>query len=128
MSRQLQSRAGDAQALKACIAAAISGTAVELVPTSPAPASLLGNAICLLTPEGLQLTEPNAAALYLGGECLTAGWSWKHMNCLAGASLHENLERNPPVALRLLLTVQVVVYSMLPAKSLDSNRMNRGRY
>jgi len=67
---QLQARPADVQALKACIAASTAGTTVELDISSgtAAPASLFGTpAICLSTPEGVQLTEPNAAALYAGG-------------------------------------------------------------
>jgi hypothetical protein len=69
-SSKLTARAGDVQALKACIAAAAAGSAVDLkaVAAGQQPVSLFGTpSICLSTTEGLQLTEPNAAALYLSG-------------------------------------------------------------
>lgn len=64
---QLQARGGDVQALKACIAAAFSGTPVAL---KEAGGAATPPSICLSTPEGLKLTEPNAVALYLGGKLL----------------------------------------------------------
>lgn len=70
MAGKLTAQAGDVQALKACIAAAAGGNAIELdaAPTGQQPASLFGTpSICLTTQSGLQLTEPNAAALYLSG-------------------------------------------------------------
>jgi hypothetical protein len=69
-SLQLQARAGDVQALKSCIAAATSSTemTVTTVAGADTPTSLFGTpSICLSTPEGLKLTEPNAAALYASG-------------------------------------------------------------
>lgn len=72
----LAARAGDVQALKACIAAAASGTTIGIADAATgadAPASLFGTpSICLSTPDGLKLTEPNAAALYLSGQCYTS--------------------------------------------------------
>lgn len=70
-SLQLQARAGDVQALKSCIAAAASSLelAVATVAGADTPTSLFGTpSICLSTPEGLKLTEPNAAALYASGQ------------------------------------------------------------
>jgi hypothetical protein len=67
----IAARAGDVQALKACIAAAASDTSIQLTAAAGAgtPTSLFGTpSICLLTPEGLPLTEPNAVALYLSGD------------------------------------------------------------
>lgn len=73
---QLAAKPGDVQALKACIAAAASGTAIELVSSSTAAAAASAGAspsVICSDGDGLQLTEPNAAALYIGGRCKTVG-------------------------------------------------------
>jgi hypothetical protein len=76
--------AGDSQGLKACIAAAAAGTALEIVvaggaagggassSSSSSRSAAAGGATSpgsvVLWSDGLQLSEPNAAALYLSGE------------------------------------------------------------
>lgn len=66
----LSSLPGDVQALKACIAAAASGSIIELSVARQQPQGLpFSSSICLVSkPEGLSLTEPNAAAMYLAGD------------------------------------------------------------
>eukprot|EP00879_Flechtneria_rotunda_P018008 GHRR01018873.1.p1 GENE.GHRR01018873.1~~GHRR01018873.1.p1 ORF type:complete len:777 (+),score=235.36 GHRR01018873.1:305-2635(+) len=67
MASTLSTRFGDAQALKACIAASYAGAKLEVQVTENAPASIFGTlTVSLLTPHCV-LTEPNAAAFYFFG-------------------------------------------------------------
>jgi hypothetical protein len=67
----LVARPGDAQALKTSIAAAFANLSIDIkqVADGQGPTNLFGTpSLCLSTPDGVSLSEPNAAALYvLGG-------------------------------------------------------------
>lgn len=69
---ELQARLGDAQALKACIAAEVAGAAVSIKETNNATPSLFGaQGVALVLPNGEGvLTEPNTIARYLGERVL----------------------------------------------------------
>lgn len=68
MALQLQAQPGDAQALKACIAASYANTSVSVQAAAAAPTNIFGTpSICLSTPDGVTLSEPNAAARYILG-------------------------------------------------------------
>ncbi|WIA39334.1 hypothetical protein OEZ86_005446 [Tetradesmus obliquus] len=63
-------RPGDAQALKTSIAAAFANVSIEtkVVADGQEPTNLFGTpSLCLSTPDGVSLLEPNAAALYVLG-------------------------------------------------------------
>jgi hypothetical protein len=81
---KLSSLAGDVQALKACIAAAASGSSIELSAASQQPRGVpFSFSICLVSTDGgVSLTEPNAAAMYLAGN------SWS--SDTAGAADHTH--------------------------------------
>eukprot|EP00775_Hariotina_reticulata_P006776 gene6776-6993_t len=65
MACALQARPGDVQALKCLIAAAYSNIQLSLTPAIVS-GSVFGPAtVVLSTPDGVQLSEPNAAALYI---------------------------------------------------------------
>jgi hypothetical protein len=64
-------RPGDAQALKASITAAFANVSIDFKQTADgqAPTNVLGTpSLCLNTPDGVSLTEPNAAAVYVLGK------------------------------------------------------------
>jgi hypothetical protein len=70
MMATLLVRPGDAQALKASISAAFANLSIVIKQSTDgqAPANVLGTpSVCLNTPDGVSLTEPNAAALYVLG-------------------------------------------------------------
>jgi hypothetical protein len=63
-------RPGDAQALKASIAAAFANVSIDVKPVADGqgPTNVFGTpSLCLNTPDGISLSESNAAALYLLG-------------------------------------------------------------
>lgn len=66
-------RPGDAQALKTSIAAAFANASIDIKAATAGqePINLFGTpSLCLNTPEGVSLSEPNAAALYVLGMSL----------------------------------------------------------
>lgn len=66
----LQARPGDVQALKGLAGAKLGSQQVKLVSAenvkASAPSAFANNTVALTTPSGVQLSEPNVIAKYLG--------------------------------------------------------------
>ena len=79
MATALYTRPGDAQALKACIAAACSGSQLRVIGDQEVPASPFGaRGIAAVVDGGDTLTEPNAIAWMLAGalwDCSGCVWA-----------------------------------------------------
>jgi hypothetical protein len=86
----LVTRPGDPQGLKVAAAAAAAGSSLAVLPLSEAGAwkKLLADSSCaaasqqlfLVLPNGSALTDPNAAARYVG-ECLGVACCWGQLHC-----------------------------------------------
>lgn len=93
MAATLHSRAGDSQALKACISAALSGTALDFKRASclkDVPVSLgISCKRALVMASGAQITDANTMAELLGWRAhLRAGFPWGlQMFCVWGQSV-----------------------------------------
>lgn len=74
MACTLQARPGDVQALKCCIAAAYSDIKLTLAPAIVSSGIFGPATVVLYTSDGVQLSEPNAGALYILSKYFQPMW------------------------------------------------------